>query len=80
MFRNLSNMTPLEVAENAAFFLLLIFSVLCLARNSSAFNRYFIPGVCLMACFLRLLHWAEHGDEPPLLSPLVRIMASLFMG
>ena len=77
---NLARMTPLQIAENGAFFVLLILALFCFARNSSAFNRLFIPAVCIMACCIRLVHWAEHGDEPRFLTPVVRVFASMFMG
>lgn len=73
-----AEMTPLEVAENVAFFLFLILALLCIICSSSPMTRYFIPVVCLLACGLLLVYWVEHGNEPEILSPIVRVISHLF--
>lgn len=72
----LRNMPPVQVIENTTLFILLILGLIMFFRSSSAFNKYFIPVVCIMATVLRIVHWAHHGNEPEFMTPLVTVVAS----
>lgn len=71
----LRGMSPLEIIENGAIVLILILALVMFFRSSSAFNRYFIPICCILAAALRIVHWAQHGEEPAFMTPLVTTVA-----
>lgn len=72
---NLREMTPVQMIENATLFIILILALVMFFRSSSPFNKYFIPVVCIAATVLRIVHWAQYGNEPDFMTPLVTIVA-----
>jgi hypothetical protein len=75
---NLSGMTAAEMFENGAIVFILVLGLVMFCRGSSAFSRYFIPIVCATAVLLKIVHWAQNGDEPPFMTPLVSLIATWF--
>lgn len=72
----LRNMSPLEMLENGAIIVILLLGLVMFFRSSSPFNRYFIPTVCILAALLRIAYWAQNGDEPPFMTPLVSLVSN----
>jgi 4-amino-4-deoxy-L-arabinose transferase-like glycosyltransferase len=70
-------MTPLQVAEHATLFILLVLALVMFFKSSSPFNRYFIPIICILATVLRVLHWVYHGNEPEFMTPVVTWVGNL---
>ncbi len=72
---SLSSLSAFQIIENGAVFFVLILALVMFFRSSSPFNKYFIPVVCIAAAVLRILHWAQHGNEPEFMTPLVTVVA-----
>lgn len=68
-------MTASQVIENGAVVVILILALVMFFRSSSPFNKYFIPIVCIAATVLRIVHWAQYGNEPYFMTPLVTVVA-----
>lgn len=68
-------MSAVQAIENGAIFLILVLALVMFFRSSSPFNKYFIPVVCIVAAVLRIVHWAQYGNEPDFMTPLVTVVA-----
>ncbi len=72
----LTGMPMVDVIENGAIVLILVLGLIIFFRSSSPFSRYFIPIVCILGALLRIVHWAQNGDEPGFMTPVVSLVAS----
>lgn len=72
---SLSKITPAQAIENCTLFIILILGLVMFFKSSSPFNKYFIPIVCIAATLLRILHWAQYGNEPEFMTPVVTVIA-----
>ncbi len=72
----LREMTLVQILENSTLFIILILGLIMFFKSSSPFNKYFIPIVCIAATVLRLVHWAQYGNQPNFMTPVVEIVSS----
>jgi hypothetical protein len=67
--------SPAQMIENGAVIFILILGLVMFFRGSSPFSRYFIPIVCITGVLLKVVTWAQNGNEPPFMTPLVSLVA-----
>lgn len=76
IFESQQSLTLPQIVESSTLFIILILALVLFFKTSSPLSRYFIPLVCIAATFLRILYWAQYGNEPQFMTPLVSIVAS----
>ncbi|HLS27347.1 MAG TPA: hypothetical protein VK041_01755 [Opitutales bacterium] len=76
MLETPQSLTLPQIIESSTLFLILVLALVLFFKSSSPLSKYFIPLVCIAATLLRILYWAQYGNEPQFMTPLVSIVAS----
>ena len=72
----ISEMTVVEMVEYGSVVILLVLALIIFVRSSGPFSKFFLPICCIMAAAIQLVTWAQYGDEPAFMTPLVRVVSA----
>lgn len=72
----LEELTAVEIVEYGSVMILLVLALIMFFRSSGPFSKFFIPVCCVLAAFIQLVNWAQYGDEPGFMTPVVQVVSA----